>query len=155
MLEARGANTIQFDVRALRGGQRGETIADPPGKKESPDQLHCPFVILVDKKAYTLKIGVNTIGRLPDNDVVITDPHASRRHCSVLVHTNLRCELHDMASKNGTLLNGQRLGSATLLRPNDEIRVGELRMRFMNGNEVTDTPKSPHNTSVIKGGEAE
>jgi hypothetical protein len=152
MLDARGTNTVQFDARVLRSGQRGETIADPPEKKEAPAKSHCPFVLLIDKKIFALKIGVNTIGRLPDNDVVISDPHASRRHCSVLVHTNMRCELHDMASKNGTLLNGQRLTCGTLLRPSDEIRVGDLRMRFMNGNEITDTSSNPHKTSIIQGG---
>lgn len=154
MLDARGTNTVQFDARVLRGGQRGENIADPPGQKESAEKPDCPFVLLVDKKTHALKIGVNTIGRLPDNDVVIIDPHASRRHCSILVHTNMRCELHDMASKNGTTLNGQRLTCATLLRPNDEIRVGDLRLQFMNGNEMTDTSSNPHKTSIIHGGEA-
>jgi hypothetical protein len=152
MLEARGTNTIQFDAKPyFRNGQRGETIADAP-KPDSVAKPHCGFVLLVDKKAQPLRVGVNTIGRLPDNDVVISDPHASRRHCSVLVHTNMRCELHDMASKNGTYLNGQRLTCSTLLRPNDEIRIGDLKFIFSNGNELTNGGDSPHHTSIISPG---
>jgi hypothetical protein len=151
MLEARGTNTIQIDARVhIRKGQRGETIADPPAKCDSADSPPCGFVLVEGKKVHPLKIGVNTIGRLPDNDVVITDPHASRRHTSILVHSSMRCEVHDLASKNGTYLNGNRLTCATLLRPNDEIRVGDLRLVFTNGNEITNaSPDCPHNTSVV------
>ncbi len=150
MLEARGSNTIQIDARVhIRKGQRGETIADPPPRSDSGELPVCGFVLLEGKKVYPLKVGVNTIGRLPDNDVVITDPHASRRHTSILVHSTMRCEVHDLASKNGTYLNGQRLTCATILRPNDEIRVGDMRMIFMNGNEVTNDAGNPHNTSIV------
>src|SRR5262245_22905449 len=65
-----------------------------------------PVVIfwLTDQQAiYPLKVGINTIGRLPDNDVVVQAPYVSRRHCAVLVHHSNGCELHDIASKNGTL----------------------------------------------------
>jgi len=40
---------------------------------------------------------------MPDNDVVLQDAYVSRRHCAILIHlTGERCELHDIASKNGT-----------------------------------------------------
>ena len=56
--------------------------------------------VLVEKDAiYRLKVGLNTIGRLSDNDVVIPDPYLSRRHCAVLVHASKGCELHGHGSK--------------------------------------------------------
>ena len=49
------------------------------------------------------KVGLNTIGRMPDNDVSVLDSSVSRRHAAILVHLNDGCELHDTASKNGTI----------------------------------------------------
>ena len=85
-------------------------------------------LLLIDGagRRYPLKVGINTLGRLPDNDVVVCDAHASRRHCSIIVHVTNTCEMHDVASKNGTFLNGERLTSSRPLQQGDEIRVGDL-----------------------------
>jgi pSer/pThr/pTyr-binding forkhead associated (FHA) protein len=83
-----------------------------------------------DSCIYPLEVGVNTIGRAPDNDVVVEDAFASRRHCAVLLHSDDGCELHDTASKNGTFLNGVRLTKPTRLRHGDEIRICETRLIF-------------------------
>jgi pSer/pThr/pTyr-binding forkhead associated (FHA) protein len=86
----------------------------------------------MDQEAiYPLRIGVNTVGRLPDNSVVIEDPHVSRRHCAVLIHAGDGGELHDVASKNGTYLNGRRIDHPTPLRTGDEIRMCDCRLIFV------------------------
>jgi hypothetical protein len=82
------------------------------------------------KRVYPLKIGVNTLGRSTDNDVVVDDGCVSRRHCAILVHVTSGCELHDTASKNGTYLNGVRLAGPTRLRPGDEIQICEQKYVF-------------------------
>ena len=79
---------------------------------------------------YPLKVGINTIGRLPDNDVVIQGPYVSRRHCAILVHAAEGCELHDVASKNGTFLNGRKLAGPTPLAAGDEIRMCDRNLVF-------------------------
>jgi hypothetical protein len=97
--------------------------------------------VLVDKDyVYPLKVGLNTVGRLPDNDVVIPDPYVSRRHCAILVHANGGCELHDIASKNGTLLNRQPLHGPTPLHPGDEILLCERRLVFRAQEEAEPKP---------------
>lgn len=78
-----------------------------------------------------LKIGMNSVGRLPDNDVIIDDATVSRRHCAVLVHSDLSFELHDVASKNGTLLNGKKITGPTQIRDGDEITLCERRLIFL------------------------
>ena len=70
---------------------------------------------------YPLLVGVNSIGRLPDNSVVIKDEHVSRRHCALISHTNGNVEVHDIASKNGTILNGKKIAGPTRVRPGDSI----------------------------------
>lgn len=87
---------------------------------------------IVDRgRKLPLKIGMNSVGRLPDNDVVIDDPTVSRRHCAVVIHSDLTIELHDVASKNGTLLNNQKISGPTRLKDGDEITLCERRLQFL------------------------
>jgi hypothetical protein len=80
---------------------------------------------------YPLQVGLNTVGRSPENDVVVEDAYVSRRHCAVLVHHDCRCELHDVASKNGTFLNGVRIARPTRLKPGDAITMSDRQLVFM------------------------
>jgi hypothetical protein len=129
LLEARGMHTLAAE-RGEGGlaGIESHTLVQDPDDRVPADADHW----LVDKDAvYPLKIGVNTIGRLPDNDVVIQGPYVSRRHCAVLVHTADSCELYDIASKNGTYINGSRINGPTHLRPGDEIRMCDRQFIYM------------------------
>ena len=79
---------------------------------------------------YPLHLGMNSVGRLPDNDVVVRDECVSRRHCAIVIHSDLRCELHDVASKNGTLLNGKKIPAPTRLQSGDQITLCNRRLTF-------------------------
>ena len=96
------------------------------------------FVILDKEKVYQLKIGVNTVGRLSDNDVPIPDPYLSRRHCAILVHAGGHCEIYDVASKNGTFVNGTRIEGRTALNSGDEIRMCDRQYIFLRREELRD-----------------
>jgi hypothetical protein len=98
------------------------------------------FAVLDKDAIYPLKVGLNTIGRLPDNDVVVPDPYVSRRHCAIMVHASAGCELHDVASKNGTYLNGQRLMGPTPLVSGDEIRMCDRQLVFIRKNQPEHAP---------------
>lgn len=91
----------------------------------------CHFQIKDGDQLHSLTVGVNTVGRLADNSVVIRDEHVSRRHCAVVVHTNGQCEVHDIASKNGTLLNGKKIAGPTRLRPGDQITLCTKKLMFV------------------------
>jgi pSer/pThr/pTyr-binding forkhead associated (FHA) protein len=93
-----------------------------------------------------LKIGLNSIGRLPDNDVVIDDPTVSRRHCAIVVHSDLSVEIHDIASKNGVVVNGHKSPGATPLKDADEISLCDRRLVFVmkSGAVTVDRPASRH-----------
>jgi hypothetical protein len=58
------------------------------------------------------------IGRSRSCDIVLEDPNVSRRHAR-LIHRDGRWVLQDLASTNGTHLNGRRVGRC-------ELRVGDL-----------------------------
>jgi hypothetical protein len=86
---------------------------------------------------YPLKAGLNTLGRAPDNDVVVPDEFISRRHCTIVIHLhNGQCEVHDTASKNGTFLNGLKLAAPSVIRAGDEIRVCDRCFIFVTRDAV-------------------
>lgn len=64
------------------------------------------------------------IGRGPAADVRLDDLHVSRRHCEI-VAANGGLTVHDLASKNGTFVNGVRTELAPL-SPGDVLAVGEV-----------------------------
>ena len=80
---------------------------------------------------HPLVIGVNSIGRLPDNTVVLKDNHVSRRHCAIVVHRDGHCEVHDIASKNGTLLNGDKITGPTVVHPGDTLSLCNRRIKLL------------------------
>jgi pSer/pThr/pTyr-binding forkhead associated (FHA) protein len=100
-----------------------------------PDQvLPGTKYVLVDQQAgrsHSLQTGLNTIGRLPDNDIVLDDRVISRRHCVLLVHAWGGCELHDTASLNGTFVNGRRIHQPARLSSGDRIQVGQRLLLFL------------------------
>lgn len=77
------------------------------------------------KGRWTLAKPITSIGRWEDNDVVIEDRWISRYHAEVH-HESDQYVVHDLGSKNGTLINGQRITAPTVLADGDEIRVAPL-----------------------------
>lgn len=71
---------------------------------------------------------VTTIGRLPNSDVVIRDPDASRVHAEVR-RTGQGYILIDLGSTNGTSVNGHII-STHLLESGDKIEIGDVEFRF-------------------------
>jgi hypothetical protein len=129
LLRARGMNTL-----AVEANPKEASVANPHTIIQNDDKAPPPelnFWLVDNEYIYPLKVGINTVGRSPDNDVVVHDCYISRRHCAILVHTGEGCELHDTASKNGTYLNGKRIAGPTRLRTGDEIRICEQRLVFV------------------------
>jgi pSer/pThr/pTyr-binding forkhead associated (FHA) protein len=124
-----GSHTIAGDLRILsdEDALHAPTAAPPPAGKPGG---RFTFYLKDGSDVFPLRMGLNSVGRLPDNDVVIRDECVSRRHCAVLVHTDMRCELHDVASKNGTLLNGKKIGGPTRLQSGDQILLCNKRLTF-------------------------
>ncbi|KZS84365.1 ATP-binding cassette domain-containing protein [Mycobacterium persicum] len=75
--------------------------------------------------------GAVTIGRAQDNDIVVSDVLASRRH-AFLVQTALGTEIRDARSVNGTYVNGVRIGSA-VLSEGDVVTIGNVDLVFSAG----------------------
>ncbi|TDC77139.1 FHA domain-containing protein [Micromonospora sp. KC606] len=78
------------------------------------------------------------IGRGPEVDVAVADPHLSRRHAEVRL-TDAGAVLVDLGSTNGTWLNDRRITGTELLSDGDIVRLGRTALRFFDpGLAVTD-----------------
>jgi predicted component of type VI protein secretion system len=74
-----------------------------------------------------------TVGRATSNDVAVpNDPELSRLHAILEPLGDDWC-VRDLASSNGTFVNGERIWSERPLRHGDEIRVGRTRVIFRAG----------------------
>jgi pSer/pThr/pTyr-binding forkhead associated (FHA) protein len=125
LLGACGQPTLAVDRQQLDAIQARAT--QPPGTQTEASKYW-----LVDTElVHSLKVGLNTIGRMPDNDVSILDSSVSRRHAAILIHVNESCELHDTASKNGTFLNGARITGATPIKTGDQVRLCDRTLKFV------------------------
>lgn len=129
--DACGSFTLAGDLRVLADDRLHlSTVAVPLGGLPPPVAGRFTFYLKDGSNIYPLHVGMNSVGRLPDNDVVVRDECVSRRHCAVLIHSDLRCELHDVASKNGTLLNGKKIAGPTRLQSGDQILLCNRRLSF-------------------------
>lgn len=78
----------------------------------------------VPGKLFELVKDVATIGRDVSNDIVINDAEVSRSHARLTSQAGGYL-LEDLASTNGTFVNGQRLIGPKVLNPGDVIGLGE------------------------------
>nr|MBI2904282.1 FHA domain-containing protein [Chloroflexota bacterium] len=75
---------------------------------------------------YSLKPGNNTLGRSPENDIVVADRSASRAHAEIYYDADAdTATLVDLQSLNGTFVNRERVAVPVKLEPDDTIRIGE------------------------------
>ncbi|MFC1708142.1 FHA domain-containing protein [Planctomycetota bacterium] len=76
-----------------------------------------------------------TIGRGPDCSVVVPDPLASKRHAEILIDRSDHV-LRDLASRNGTHVNGDRV-TARRLRFGDRIEIGQTTIVFTSPSRIS------------------
>ncbi|HEU4362044.1 MAG TPA: ATP-binding cassette domain-containing protein [Mycobacterium sp.] len=88
----------------------------------------------VRRRPPALPPGTVSIGRSDDNDIVVSDVLASRRH-AMLIQTPLGAEIRDCRSINGTFVNGIRIGSAILTEA-DLVTIGNSDLEFRDGTLV-------------------
>lgn len=70
-----------------------------------------------------------TIGRDPSNDLVLEDASLSRNHARITLDGG-EAVLEDLGSRNGTLLNGDRLLGPRRVKAGDEVVLGRLSLRL-------------------------
>jgi DNA-binding winged helix-turn-helix (wHTH) protein len=93
---------------------------------------------LVSKSGeWLLSEGSNVVGRDGDCAIRIDSSTLSRRHARIVV-TGREAVVEDLGSKNGTMVNGQRVVEPVVLKDHDQIDVGSLTMTY----RITDSGSS-------------
>jgi hypothetical protein len=82
-------------------------------------------------KAYRLGRASVTIGRLPECDIVVSDPGASRQHAQIRFDGE-RFVLNDLGSTNGTLVNDETADERAL-EDGDRVTIGSTVLEFRTG----------------------
>jgi hypothetical protein len=144
LMGACGFQTLAFDREREEEDHGPHTLIASPDEK--PTDLK--FWLLDKDGMFPLKPGLNSIGRMPDNDVVVADPSVSRRHCAIIVHHSRGCELHDTASKNGTFLNGKKIHGPTRLVSGDIIKMCDREVVFQTGDKPAASDSPSHCATI-------
>jgi pSer/pThr/pTyr-binding forkhead associated (FHA) protein len=87
---------------------------------------------------YLLTGDAAVVGRNDDNDIVLESTKVSRYHARI-ARVDGEHRIEDLASKNGTWLNGVRLARPEPLRHGDLIRIGDTVLVFEVPGQATDT----------------
>lgn len=74
--------------------------------------------------------GINRLGSLPDNHIVLNEPSVSRSHATLEYRNTGDVILSDSGSLNGSCVNGQRITQPTRLRDGDVIGFGTWQGTF-------------------------
>ena len=90
--------------------------------------LHTPDETLAVGTAFPLQ-SITSIGRSPVNTIPIPDNYASGQH-ALLTWREGQWWLEDQDSRNGTLLNGVRIGDPTVVSAGDVIGVGRTQLKL-------------------------
>ncbi|REJ67898.1 MAG: FHA domain-containing protein [Planctomycetota bacterium] len=87
------------------------------------------------------------IGRSKDCHLRPRSDLISRHHCVILIQGPY-VGIRDFGSKNGTLVNGQRITGETELSASDQLTVGPLKFEVLVEGAVVAEPKSPVRDAV-------
>ncbi|MCE9592145.1 MAG: Flp pilus assembly complex ATPase component TadA [Planctomycetes bacterium] len=126
-VEGNGANPLMAKAYM-------ETLDDPAGTR------------------HDLSGGPLTIGRHPQNSVVIQDDMASRFHC-VIERSDKGFRVRDLKSRNGTKVNDAVIESK-VLKPGDVVRIGKTRFRFVQQavvDAIADAGRAEQRSQPVKG----
>ena len=89
------------------------------------------------------------VGRLESCDIPVSDKSVSREHARL---SRLRdgYVIEDLGSTNGTMVNGQRINEAVLLRPGDLVTIGSVEFRYEHSKqEAAETAPTDLATTIV------
>ena len=143
-----GTNVVNANLNNLASEIRS-ALDDDPGKPQFVRTVHrvgyafCGDVdedaaqprgwLIWNDKTIPLANGNTMLGRDPQCAVWIDAPGVSRRHASIRIAGEgaaARAQIEDLASTNGTLVDGKPINAATELDDGQEIGIGEATLIY-------------------------
>ncbi len=93
-------------------------------------------------QSFRLRSEETIIGRRRGCDIRIPSDEVSRRHCLLSIRAGA-VTVEDLASVNGTLVNGRRISGRQLLYPGDRLEVGPVTFLVQYARAEAAGAKSP------------
>ena len=90
------------------------------------------FYLISQNNSFSLKSGMNVIGRIKTADIQIKDPHVSRRHLSIDCLSDNSFTLMDLGSSNGLYVKGRKVPNA-ILAEGDTFIIGKTKLTLSAG----------------------
>ncbi len=105
-------------------------------------------VVRGNERGRILHLGLKTrIGREHENDLILTDPRASRFHA--LIHlVEGQWVVRDEGSINGTFVNDKKVSGGQPLKPGDRITLGDTELVFQPSQVGLGSRTAPAGTSL-------
>ena len=76
--------------------------------------------------------GTTTIGRGPDNAVILGDGFVSTSH-AVVAFRDGAWWVTDLDARNGTWVNAEKVTGETQIQPGDILTIGQVKLKLANG----------------------
>ena len=112
---------------------------------EGIDESGCPNTAGMQLLVFPIisDIHIVTLGRAPNNNIVIPDPSVSRLHALVKRNDDGVFMLLDAGSTNGSSVNGTAIavrgrGAPTALKVRDKVCIGQVEFTFADARELRD-----------------
>ena len=89
-----------------------------------------PFVVVEERgntTHYTVAGSEVTIGRAPNNSIMVMDEKASRNHCAIVQQPDRTWQLRDLKSRNGTYVKGEPILEVKL-NFGDTFQIGNAKL---------------------------
>jgi pSer/pThr/pTyr-binding forkhead associated (FHA) protein len=116
--------------RSSEPGQQSSELAEAEDTETPPEGA---FFIVEGNQHFPLDRILINIGRRLDNQLVLEDPHVSRRHAQLRVRGG-RYVLHDLGSTAGTRVNGKQI-QEWVLRPGDVVTMATVQLIYSEDKE--------------------
>ena len=131
-------NVIRTDIYGHRVPRNAEAAAVEPGRRgksrkdrrreSAPEPTGLQVISGSRAGTYVPLANGVTVGRSNDCTLPIDDDYASTRHAEFTPGIDGAWFVEDLASTNGTHVNGERIENPTRLSVGDEVRIGRTTM---------------------------
>jgi DNA-binding winged helix-turn-helix (wHTH) protein len=124
----------------------GEVVSEKAPARRERDRAGRSYRVVLGEREIALPRGKHVLGRSSDAAVFVDDAGVSRQHARIVIGDGGGV-LEDLGSKNGTILNGQKIGGPTPLADGAVVVLGSTALKFRvfeaaGSTETVEAPKA-------------
>jgi DNA-binding SARP family transcriptional activator len=112
-----------LDTKRAAQTNAAQTLAHSKRRTAAPTKSAVAGLRDTAGRHYPLEAAATQIGRLSDNDIVLSDADVTRHHAAI-IDTGTNFMIMDLRSANGVEVQGQRIDISANLADGDHIRIG-------------------------------